>query len=297
MTVVNLEEAISASKKIIDDKDFIFNLSSFSKYTPCYFFTTECIKTYLDDARYQVGSVLSVIGSGDQIFNLLTKGFLDIDAFDINLLTYYNYYLKQAFIMSLSYEEFNKLNRNGWYLSRLTVFKELLEKIKGNMPKDVYEYYKEIVEYCERINPFCFPAFVNGEQSSYDSNSNGYANDEDTYRKLQKMIEQARINLYFDDASNIPNRVKGNYDLILLSNISDYLGKDKLLTKEEFDRYIASFYSLLNVRGLIINYLYRVGPCGPLIESSNIHLRDLGEENVFKIPGTTEGYYRVRKIK
>lgn len=284
----DLELAINSSKELISNGDFLGTISQFSSYSPCYFFTTECIRAYIEHPFVGGESALSVIGSGDQIFNLAYKGFTRIDGFDINKLTYYNFYLKRAMILGLSFDEFMSFNNERWYLFRPQEFLAILEKIKEFMPPDVYHYYKEILVFA--TNKFTFGSFLNGTCAIYDCGSNLYANSLENYSKTQIGLDNMNVNFYFGDARDIPNKVPGGYDFITLSNISDYLGNPNWLSLLDFRQYIKSYYDLLNPGGSLVNYMY-----GDYIDNSDISLNTLGLDNVHGIDGTTESFYLVRK--
>ncbi len=87
-------------------------------------------------------------------------------------------------------------------------------------------------------------------------------------------------------------KLKGTYDIILLSNVGEYFGSiNNPLTLEEYRTFINEYYGLLNDDGLLINYLYRRGD--RLFLNSNITISDI-KDNVIGITDNM-GYLRVRK--
>lgn len=284
----DLELAINSSKELISRGELLGTISQFSSYSPCYFFTTECIRAYIEHPFVGGESALSVIGSGDQIFNLAFKGFSKVDGFDINKLTYYNFHLKKAMIMGLSFDEFVSLNKKYWNLFRPQDFLVMFEKIKKFMPPDVYQYYKAMFSFT--TDKFTFGGFMNGSCAVYDELANLYANSLENYSKTQKGLENMDVNFYFGDARDIPNKVPGGYDFITLSNISDYLGNPNWLSWLDFRQYIKSYYDLLNPNGSLVNYMY-----GDYIDNSDISLNTLGLDNIHPVDYTPESFYLVRK--
>ena len=86
-----------------------------SKYSKIYFWTNENVDAYLNLVTFEgKDSALSVLASGDQLFNLICKGIINIDTFDSNKLTeYFAFGLKRAAILKYSYQDYIK------YMGRL----------------------------------------------------------------------------------------------------------------------------------------------------------------------------------
>ncbi len=297
--VPNLEESIAESKALLDNT---FNPCFFGSYCKSYLFTTENIRGYLKTLKETPESALTVLASGDQIFNLAAMGTKRIDAFDINKLTYYFFWLKYSVIMTFSREQFIDTAFAGFHLRTPMFLKELLNACRSNMPEDVYTFFNELIRYQNGKKANGFEKLLFGEQI-YRRDKNIYASDEQMYKKLQKGLEQLELKFYFGDAREVPSMVDGSYDLILLSNISDYLGDNlKPLHKDEFDEYIARFYKLLNAGGTIINYLYYFYFLEDnelkclAFDHSDVFLKDIGFENIKNL-GDEQGFYRIRKPK
>lgn len=105
---------LEETKKLIERqvKDgFYFDLIDYKSICqPVYLWTNENVRGYQNLFEGKK-NVLSVLSSGDQIFNMLLKGVIKIDTFDNNGLTeYFTLGLKKAMILKYSYEEF--LNKN-----------------------------------------------------------------------------------------------------------------------------------------------------------------------------------------
>lgn len=286
---MNLDKSLKYAKKLLESYS---HFHEFAEYSRSYLFTTEYINRYLRENSFNKDKALTILGSGDQIFNLVYLDVFNIDAFDINKLNYYNFYLKYAFILNLSFKEFKSLEHIISKDQYLPIFMNYLELCKNSMPFYVYRYYKELVYYEYSLNK------SNGLRNLYLPShtffsSNLYLENENNYLKLQQKLKELKLRIYFDDISNIPKLVDGNYDLIILSNISDYLGSDKPLTLEEFKNYINTFKELLKKDGLLINYLYGLRSKF-VIQNSTVRLEDLEINNVVKFWGN-EGYLRIRK--
>jgi len=232
--MIDLEEAIRYSKEMIEISS-AYDKVTFSKYSKVFFSSTENIKGYLDNINF--------------------NGVEKIDAFDVNRLTYYVYHLRKAMVNGLSLEEYINYNyffTCGGYIDELI---ETLKKLKKFMPEDVYEYYRKILEFCYNFS-LSIGILYYGPRIAFKKINNYLVNEEE-YNKLQRLLDNSEVNLCFDDAREMPCLAKGTYDLVLLSNISDYFGtKNCTLGIDEFKAYIRGFEKIMNKDGVLVNYLY-----------------------------------------
>lgn len=296
MTKVSLDKAFDSAKVLMSYDSFLI----FKEYAVSYFTTTENISLYLDRESYNKDKVLTVLGSGDQTFSLISKGFRSIDTFDINKLEYYVYYLKKAMIKRLEFETYLKVCERFTYLSFFDELKELLKKLKDYMPEDVYEYFRMLFEYIEKEeNKDLLDLYYETREGDLRAVI-PYLRSEETYLDLRKIIDEVEVNMYFGDARSISSELNNKYDLILLSNIADYLGSSSNpLTYENFYKFLLKFYRLLKDNGLIINYLYGI-KSDFVINDSLITKENLGLNNLVVCKDKNggileEGYFRVRK--
>lgn len=282
---INLDEAIEESIKIF------YGETPKKGYTKNYFFTTERIKNYLIRSGKQKGKVLSVLGSGDFVFNLAAMGLKDIDVFDTNYLSYFNFYLKRAIILHSSCNEFNELMSKQFYLNSIRNFVYYLSSLKSHMPEDVYAYYQALIK---ELYPKAYfstgllPLYRN-YWIYYNILNNMYANNSDTYQRTQNNLEKLNIQFHFEDARSLPSNLSSSYDLILLSNVSDYFGtKGNKLTSSEFRSYLHSYQNLLNPEGVLINYFYHLNHYY-IIPNSFVTSSDLSDYHFYMV-GSNDGY-------
>lgn len=292
MMQINLEEAIFYSKLIIKNGDY-YSGKSFRKYSKSFVGASEDVNFCLEQESINRERALTILGGGDHVFNLAFKGFEEIDAFDINILQYFVFYLRKAMLDSLTYEEFKYMNLRFDSYS-LDGLGQGIEKSKKVLRKDVYEYYRKILEFAKKVGRLeNLYYMVIGD---FWRNYNNYLQSEETYLALRKKLRNTKVNLYFGDAKDISKDLKGDYDIALLSNICDYLGsEERPLTIEKFNDFIDLFYNLLNDNGIIINYLYGFKD-DFLIKNSILTRRDIPSSNLVRIEDTNQGYYRVRKV-
>ena len=292
MEVINLEEAIASSRHLMGyDYSLIFR-----KYSMSYFTTTEFISDYLGNEKFNTGSALTILASGDHVFSLALSGLQKINAFDINRLAYYVYYLKLAMLKKLPYDTFLKICYYFTYYSYRDEVKEMIDSLKSEMPEDVYEYFRRILEIDEKETGSIYNLFYEAVFGMLEV-ANPYLHSEDDYLMCRKRISDTEVNLYFGDARDIPDKVGGLYDIILLSNVADYLSGGIPLRLDEFKNYIKKYYDLLNRDGLLINYLYGLKH-KHVISDSLITKEDLGIDNIVLCSSdilNDQGYYRVRK--
>lgn len=297
MDKINLEEAINTSKTIISN---VLNETGakYSKYSKCYFMTTESIRAYL--SKEQLGeSALSVLSSGDQIFNLVYKGVRKIDTFDINILSYFTFNLRRALALGLNYYDFISANLRFGGSNNLEFSLELMEKIKHFLPPEVYEYYVRLLLFSlkngENLNNLYLKRFYHVDSKA----NNLYMSSENDYNLMQRRLANSDISYQFGEAHSIPGMVSSErYSCILLSNISDYFfsGRDIGIDKERiFNEFINMYYQLLEDNGFLVNYSFGVDDNSFLKPYGNIPINNLKGE-VVRVPYTrNQGYYLVRK--
>ena len=97
-------EELYKTKELIEN--YIKYHNAFSNRV--YSYTNENIKSYLNNFDFNdKNSALSVLSSGDYVFNLIHNGITSIDAFDSNYLTeFYSLGIKKAMILKYDYKDF-----------------------------------------------------------------------------------------------------------------------------------------------------------------------------------------------
>jgi len=227
-----MTEAIDSIKKLITNHNntIFFDGEAFSGYQKTYFTTNENIKAYLDLVNLDdYNNALTVLASGDQLFNLINKGILEVDTFDINKFTeYYVFGLRMAMIDKYNYKDylkvFNKL------LDEKTSFEELNDILYGLLPfmdMKYREFWKEILDYNyilqkdakERLNitRMLFFGFLD------NNHFNNYLLNDEEYNKLKSNLNRAKISFSATNAVDLYKKNNKKYDLVLLSNILDYI--------------------------------------------------------------------------
>ena len=136
-------------KQVKIDRVSLIN-EPFSKYQKVYLSTNENIKEYLDLVSFKnKTNALTVLASGDHAFNLITKGILNIDTFDTNILTtYYVFGLKYAMILKYSYKEYlNILSILTNKQTNLELITTIIKDLLPYMDLKYRNYWNEIIDY------------------------------------------------------------------------------------------------------------------------------------------------------
>lgn len=198
------------------------------KYYRVYDFTNEnvaCLDFLYD---FKDAKVLSVVGSGDQYFASILNGAKQVDLFDINPTSYLYFLLKFYSIRELSYDEFY-----NFFVQKNFTNMQVFEKLNKVLPKKVLEYYKHIVKHkdeCEKIFKTDGINLLSRRNKKYYFETQKpvipYLN-RIIYYKLKDLLKNQSIPKFFEkDLMNMKDNIKDNYDIMLLSNVYNYLNLD-----------------------------------------------------------------------
>lgn len=247
-----------------------FNSEKFSSISKIYSFTTENISGYFDFLDFKNKNILTVSASGDHIINAFYKGAKKVVGFDINYLALVFSELKLIAIQELNYKEFlefflinenNDINKNKNALMYEKYIK-LRELLTDNATSVLDSLYKEFDNNgYELRNSYIF-------NNKYDNNSlkiesNLYLKNELEFNKAKEQIKDKEIVLVNSSYSDITlNKLPNHesYDIILMSNISDYI-KDIYDTKFNYlEEYIKELiYNFKSPNNQIVcAYLYNI---------------------------------------
>ena len=231
-----VKNAINGAKKIMISRfeDYYSKSSeNYSKYSKIYFWTNENIDAYLKLANFNnKENALSVLASGDHVFNLISKGITNIDTFDSNILTYYFALgLKRAMILKYNYYDYIK------YMGKLG-------QNNVTSPEETYAIIRGLYNYMEQSHKMFWESLINYDFKLRKNSSkswynlielllmndtdihidlyNTYLLNEENYNLLKCRLINANINFKNANAKNINQEFNNKYDFILLSNILDY---------------------------------------------------------------------------
>lgn len=229
-----------------------YRADEYSKYSKIYFWTNENVDAYLNLVPFEgKDNALSVLASGDQLFNLICKGIMNIDTFDSNKLTeYFALGLKRAAILKYSYQDYIK------YMGRLG-------QNNISSPEETYAIIRSLYPYMEKKHQMFWEALINydfklrknsnkcgynllelllrNDSNIYINIFNTYLLNEENYNLLKRRLGDANISYKCANAKNLSKDFSSKYDFLLLSNILDYFlyvfydlwGYDELRKYEE----------------------------------------------------------------
>ena len=279
--------------KNIDNIDEIDN-KNFSSISPIYSFTTESISGYYNKFDFTEKNVLTLIGSGDHIINAILCGAKNIQAFDINTISMYYSELKLIAIQELTYDEFLRF----FMINNI----DNINKNYSAMDYKIYSKFRLLLtEYARKFWDNIYIQFkYNGANvrnsilfnNKYDNNiikinSNIYLSSNEIYNKVKRLLINKEIVLINEDIKNLSNFIKiannlqriSKYDIIILSNISDYAKNMYDLESNYLTEYILNcilpLKKYINNNGKIIfAYLYNIANTNYRSEIDNPNIRD-----------------------
>lgn len=268
-----MESCILGAKKLIEEqvnKNRISYGIAFKEFHKTYCWTNENIYEYLKLASFEgKDSALSVMASGDQVFNLVCKGINNIDAFDVNRLTeFFALGLKRAMILKYDYYDF-LLNMKYLCLYDDITIEYISELIKGLFPYMESEhriFWEELIDYNYKIQKGSTVGLnliqmltVGYMVRENRINYNTYLQDEESYNRLKQNLVNANIIFKCANAVELHEEFSGKYDFILLSNILDYFKNywGPNWTYANLKKYICNLESISNSGGTIfLHYLF-----------------------------------------
>ena len=231
-----------------------YNDLSFDSNSKAYLRTTENINGYYEKLDFKDKKVLTVIGSSDHIFEAILRGAKKVDGFDISENAILLYYLKEAAIKTMNFEEY----MNFFYVENKCFTKEGYEILRSKLNEISVPFWdkvfnsesKEPINYIQdmlvsKLALYKVPVVASLKLSALSS----YLEEENYYR-LQSRINKTEINIHLRDIKDV-DKIKESYDYIILSNIFEYQDTD------EFKQIIEQYRKHLTDDGLIVvGYAY-----------------------------------------
>lgn len=260
-----LHDDIVAAQRIVSRADFNFgDKELFHTTSAVYKISNERTQDYYS---YLIGreKVLSVIGSGDQILNLILEGSKEIDAFDISSFPKYFLYLKMAAIKALSKEEyiefFYEVNH------RSEVYDDMYDRISFYLDDEISSFWDSLFNFFDWQDIYNSTLFSSEPYIAANAiNQNKFLQCDAAYEELRRALDDVVINVYEGDIFDLSCRIDGTYDLVYLSNIVYYNKPDEY--KEMLDEF------KLTDNGITLTYLYRINKnVRDCFDKSNMEVR------------------------
>lgn len=256
----DLDNAIELYLSSYQNKAYFVN-DAFIEYAGYYRITNEPFSKFLANANFTPNTkTLSVLASGDQVFEMVLNGINNIDTFDINRMTeYFALGFKKRAIECLSHEQFLELFQysrvvHKHYKENLEVEKYVIE----NMDAEYKWFWKELIDRLKdegfNVSVFHFVIDYLYLSKSYYAR-NPYMVDKEKYKELQRKLLKAKITFEQAEIKEL-HRKFGHFDLIYLSNIFEYykdIFEKSERPNEEAIKLLKTIYDeMLNDNGEII---------------------------------------------
>jgi len=287
-------ECVEGTKELLKSDRYLNEGKNFNIYSRFYIHTNENINGYLNMIDLsKIDSSLSVMGSGDHIFNLISNDIMNIDTFDINKLSeYFALGIKKSIILKYSYQDFLYIIKKLY--DKNTPKEEICEIVLGLLPYMDLKYkqfWNEILNYYFN-NPMVFDLNNNlfgllCFSSKNDSSiiKNNYLQNEENYNALKNRISSANISFKCCDAINLPQVFNKKYDCILLSNILDYFYHIWGFSWQysNLKEYEKALEKICNPNSLLfLNYVFVISR--RLFVYSDLKEEDLTDEKIITFP-------------
>lgn len=262
---MSLHDDIVAAQRIVSRADFNFgDKELFHTTSAVYKISNERTQDYYS---YLIGreKVLSVIGSGDQILNLILEGTKEIDAFDISSFPKYFLYLKMAAIKALSKEEYIEFFYEVSHRSE--VYDDMYDRISFYLDDEISSFWDSLFNFFDWQDIYNSTLFSSEPYIAANAiNQNKFLQCDAAYEELRRALDDVVINVYEGDIFDLSCKIDGTYDLVYLSNIVYYNKPDEY--KEMLDEF------KLTDNGITLTYLYRINKnVRDCFDKSNMEVR------------------------
>lgn len=236
----------------------------YNMFNHIYPFSTENIKGYYELLDLKNKDILTVGASGDHTINLELENINSSDYFDINPFTKYYYELKIAAIKALEYDEFLEF----------FCYDDYPRTFNKNKNAFNIHTYKKVVPYLNDETKMFWNSLYLEIKGIDIRNSNLFSKDEEPLRVITKanpyLIEdnynylknniKLTPNFYQSNIIKLDKKLNKKYDVIMLSNIAQYIegifDKNHL---ENLREIILKLEDKLKENGIIIvSYLYDI---------------------------------------
>lgn len=185
-------------------------------YNQVYAFTNENVRAFKDIYDFKDKKVLTVLGSGDQYLSALLYGAREVEVIDINTSAWYYFVFKITAIKYLTYEEFYY-----YFVVKELNDDEVFYKISTYLPKGVKEYFEFILRNKSKLSSILMNDIYFIKPNENEGNIIPYFK-KDNYFKLQNILRSMPLPKFYIENIWYFDKEKG-YDLMLLSNVFDYL--------------------------------------------------------------------------
>ncbi len=181
---------------------------------PVYLFSNENIAGYMPAlGKFQDTNVLTVCASGDHVFESYLRGAKTVDTFDINTFQKSVLELKSHMIRGLEYEQFM-----DFFFGKRNFFNtRILAPVRRNFSPELAGFISRY----QRIGTSLF-RYHASQHHSNDAFKISYIANPNEYYRLRKLLPD-EIVFKECDLMHLSENFTDKYDIIMLSNIIDYM--------------------------------------------------------------------------
>ena len=193
---------------------------------PVYLFSNENIAGYMPALGDMNGAnVLTVCASGDHMFEAYLRGAANVDTFDINTLQKCVAELKTHMIRDLDYEQFMDFFFNKKHFFNTRILSPIRRKFSPELAGFI-QRYNSIGRHLFRYNA--------SQHSSNDPFKISYVANPNEYYRLRDLLPE-KIQFHECDLMDLSEKITQKYDVIMLSNIMDYMYPQSQSMTEKWD--------------------------------------------------------------
>lgn len=262
--MTDLEEKLNIAKQLIEGK-YKWDRNYYNLFCQIYPFTTQNLKAQYSFFNLKDKEILTILGSGDQVLELLLSGATKIDTFDINPLAELYFKLKEAsfkanitkeeylnFFRYVDYPGFAKTNRNCFNHDTYRNIEPNLDTDSKYFWSNLFlEYKPEIIREKNRLfNADEYREKIFEKILNYYNYSN--------FELLKSKIRSLEFSFIESNLKELDSKLTHQYDFIDLSNIiryADHMWEETPL--EKYRKLIDKLIPYLKEDGsIIIGYLY-----------------------------------------
>lgn len=217
---VNILTMLDSIKTYLALKDGPNISCAYSWNSPVFLFSNENIQPYLANLTDMTDKkVLTVAAAGDHAFEALLAGAKHVDTFDINYLQKHIMELKSKIIKHLPYGEFMKFFFDKNHFFDRSIIKPIWKTFSRELRIFLLMYYHH-----HQRNSRLF-RYNGAQHNEYIPDMISYISDELAFKEL-KQIMPDKISFKETNVLELSTKFDTEYDVILMSNIFEYLYTD-----------------------------------------------------------------------
>lgn len=219
-----------------DDDIFIPANYAFQDKAPVFLFSNENVAEYVRSlGNMKNANVLTVAASGDHMFEAYLAGAKNVDTFDINSFQRCVVELKNHMIKYVERDDFLRFFFSSKDFFDHKIIEPIYDKFSVNL-QYFFSKYETKGREMFRYRAACHPEYSPFTNLTYLQ--------KDNYYKLRDLLPDT-INFKHCDISNISKRFSQKYDVIMLSNIFDYMFTEHRLQDQRFYRLYSEILKVL----------------------------------------------------